>query len=103
MRLMKKYFAFMVTLILVSCADQYMEDEVVGGFSEQAPKTEIDALMEKAHWGDGQACLKLADCYRDGIGVKPDFVSMINMVILAEDYGAIKRAEDYFFLYCLFF
>ncbi len=96
MRLMKKYFAFMVTLVLISCADQYMEDEAVGGFSEQAPKTEIDALMEKAHWGDGQACLKLADCYRDGIGVKPDFVSMINMVILAEDYGAIKRAEDYF-------
>ncbi len=93
---MKKYFAFMVTLILVSCTDQYMDDEVVGGFSEQAPKTEIDALMEKAHWGDGQACLKLADCYRDGIGVKPDFVSMINMVTLAEDYGAINRAEDYF-------
>ena len=93
---MGKYFAFIVTLILVSCADQYMEDEVVVGFSEQAPKSEIDVLMEKAHWGDGQACLKLADYYRDGIGVKPDFVSMINMVTLAEDYGAINRAEDYF-------
>lgn len=93
---MKKYFAFIGTLILISCADQYMEDEMADGFSEQTPKTEIDALMDKAHWGDGQVCLKLADCYRDGIGVKPDFVRMINMVSLAEDYGAINRVEDYF-------
>ena len=93
---MKKYFALIVTLIFISCADQYMEDEVTDGFSERAPKSEIDVLMEKAHWGDGQACLKLADCYRDGIGVKPDFISMLNMVTLAEDYGAINRVEDYF-------
>ena len=93
---MKKCWAILVVLVLISCTDQYIEDEVAGGFSEQAPKSEIDALMEKARWGDGQACLKLADCYRDGIGVKPDFVSMMNMVTLAEDYGAINRVEDYF-------
>ena len=85
----------MVVLVLVSCADQQLVDEL-GVYTDRAPASEVDVLIEKARWGDGQACLKLANCYRDGIGVKPDFVSMINMVTLAEDYGAINRVEDYF-------
>lgn len=92
---MKKYFAF-VTLILISCADHYMVEEVAGDSPEMAPASEIDILKEKVRWGDGKACLKLADCYRDGIGVKTDFVNMMNMVTLAADFGAIDRAKDYF-------
>ena len=92
----KQILAIVLITVLVSCTDQLIEGEVAGGFSELAPKSEVDALIERARWGDGEACLKLANCYRDGIGVKPDFVSMINMVTLAEDYGAINRVEDYF-------
>lgn len=92
----KKYLAIVMAMVLASCTDQFVEDEVAGGFSEQAPKSEINVLMEKARWGDGQACLKLADCYRDGIGVKADFVSVMSMLSMAEDFGAINRIEDYF-------
>lgn len=93
---MKKYCAFLVVLVLFSCTDQYYDNVEVGEFSEQTPASEIDVLMEKARWGDGGACLKLADYYRDGIGVKPDFVNMMNMLTLAEEFGAIDRVEDYF-------
>lgn len=93
---MKNKVLIIMAMVLASCTDQFVEDEVAGGFTEQAPKSEIDVLMEKARWGDGQACLKLADCYRDGIGVKADFVSMMSMLSMAEDFGAINRIEDYF-------
>lgn len=93
---MKKYCVFLVVMVLVSCTDRYIDDVEAGDFPEQAPASEIDVLIEKARWGDGGACLKLADCYRDGIGVKPDFVNMMNMLTLAEDFGAINRVEDYF-------
>ena len=92
----KQILAIVLIAVLVSCTDQFVEGEVAGGFSELAPKSEIGALMEKARWGNGQACLKLADCYRDGIGVKPDFVNMMSMLSMAEDFGAINRVEDYF-------
>ena len=93
---MKKNLFLVVALVLVSCTDQLLVGEVAGDPVEQAPASEISSLMEKARWGDGQACLKLADCYRDGIGVKPDFVSMMSMLSMAEDFGAINRIEDYF-------
>ena len=93
---MKNKILVIMAMVLASCTDQFVEDEVAGGFSEQAPNGEINVLMEKARWGDGQACLKLADCYRDGKGVKADFVSMMSMLSMAEDFGAINRIEDYF-------
>ena len=92
---MKKYFAIVVVLVLVGCTDQYMVEGVTGDTAAMTPVSEIDILKEKVRWGDGEACLKLADCYRDGIGVKTDFVNMLNMLSLAEDFGAINRMEDY--------
>ena len=41
-----------------------------------------NTIMDKARWGDGQAFLLLADCYRDGIGVKPDFLGMVCMAFI---------------------
>lgn len=94
---MKKVFFMMIPLLLMGCANQELVDlDMAGDLTKNAPAIEFDVLMEKARWGDGEACLKLADCYRDGIGVKPDFVSMMNMVSLAEDYGAIDNMDNYF-------
>ena len=56
---------------------------------------EVSALIEKARWGDGQAFVKLADCYRDGKGVKQDFVGMLTMLAQADEYGGISNMEDY--------
>ena len=93
---MKKFFCMLVVLALVSCTDQYMAEGVTGDPAAQAPVSEIDVLKEKVRWGDGEACLKLADCYRDGLGVKTDFLNMMYTLTLAEDYGAINKAQDYF-------
>lgn len=55
----------------------------------------INALVERARWGDGQAYLQLADCYRDGIGVKKDFLGMMVMVEQARAHGAIHDEKEY--------
>lgn len=100
---MGKNFAFIVVLILASCSDQYVMEEVavepVGLAAESevlAPASEFNALVEKARRGDGEAYLKLADCYLNGNGVKKDFVKMIGMISFAHDYGAIASVNDYF-------
>ena len=92
---MKKYLFLVIALVLVSCTDQFVVDEVAGEYAQQAPANEVNALIEKARWGDGQAYVKLADCYRDGKGVKQDFINMLAMVSFADEYGSIKHMGDY--------
>ena len=70
-------------------------DENAGNLSELSSTNEVSALIEKARWGDGQAFVKLADCYRDGKGVKQDFVGMLTMLAQADEYGGISNMEDY--------
>ena len=98
---MKKYLYLIITLLLIGCSDQLALDEVkgeyTGEYTDVTPANEIKALLEKAKWGDGQAYLKLADCYRDGKGVKKDFVGMLSMASLADDYKGISRMEDYLY------
>ena len=92
---MKKYLFLVMTLVLVSCTDQMMVDEVAGEHAQQTPESNVATLMEKARWGDGEAYVKLADCYRDGKGVKQDFINMLAMASFADEYGGISRMEDY--------
>lgn len=94
---MKKYlFAIMAVLMaLVSCTDSQFLDENMGNASESSSSKEINALIEQARWGDGQAFVKLANCYRDGKGVKQDFVGMLTMLAQADEYGGISNVEDY--------
>ena len=92
---MKKLFYLVVTLLMISCSEQLLVDEVVGESVEQTAVSELNVLMEKARWGNGEAYVKLADCYRNGKGVKQDLTGMLSMVFLADEYGGIKRMEDY--------
>lgn len=94
---MKKYLLAIaaVALVMSSCTDQQFLDETADQTRASAQVSEIEMLKEQARWGDAQAYLKLADCYRDGKGVKKDFISMLSMVALADQYGGIKRMEDY--------
>lgn len=59
------------------------------------PHDSITSLLHQARWGDGKAYLKLADCYRDGFGVKKDFLGMIIMAEIAEKRGGIRKTDDY--------
>ena len=101
-----KGFAWIVLmmLLLTSCSEQQVMEETLSSqkLTEQksmtvSPQDSVMSLLHQARWGDGSAYLKLADCYRDGIGVKKDFFGMITMAHMAEWRGAINRMDDYIY------
>lgn len=95
----KKVFALVTVLmtvtLLLSCTDSLFINETKNDVSEMSSSDEVNALIEKARWGDGKAFLQLADCYRDGKGVKKDFLLMVAMVAQADEFGGIANMEDY--------
>ena len=94
---MKKNLFVFVTMVmsLVSCTDQQLVDELAVNKAASPTASEFKTLLEQARWGDGQAYVKLADCYREGKGVKQDFINMLGMVSFAGDFGGVRRMEDY--------
>ena len=91
-------------LLLASCSEQQVMEETLSSqkLTEQksmtvSPQDSVMSLLYQARWGDGSAYLKLADCYRDGIGVKKDFFGMITMAHMAEWRGAINCMDDYIY------
>ena len=92
---MKKLLYLIVVLISTSCTEQILVDDVANDSVEQTSISEVNVLIEMARWGDGEAYVKLANCFRDGNGVKQDFISMLSMASFADDYGGIKCIEDY--------
>ena len=95
----KKFFALatvlMTVVLLLSCTDSLFINEALSNTSEMSSSDEVNALIEKARWGDGKAFLQLADCYRDGKGVKKDFTVMLTMAAQAEEFCGITCMEDY--------
>jgi hypothetical protein len=98
---MKKFIVLMIVAMFVaSCSDQQLYDELTNEnvipLNEQklSESAMLNSYLEKARWGDGTAFLKLAECYHDGIGVKPDFVGMMSMLAMADQYGVSNKAID---------
>ena len=102
---MKNWCLYLIMmLLLASCSEQQVMEETLSSqkLTEQkgmtvSPQDSVLSLLYQARWGDGSAYLKLADCYRDGIGVKKDFFGMITMAHMAEWRGAINRMDDYIY------
>ena len=98
---MKKCIILFMAAILASCSDMQLAESVADVKESELVKEDangsavINALVERARWGDGQAYLQLADCYRDGIGVKKDFLGMMVMVEQARAHGAIHDEKEY--------
>ena len=99
-----KGFSWIVLIMLffASCSEQHvMEDaftsqELVEHKSMTVtPQDSVVSLLNQARWGDGSAYLKLADCYRDGFGVKKDFFGMFMMAEIAKNRGSIQKVEEY--------
>lgn len=93
-----------IGLFLASCSEQHLQEDRLASSKVvelkgvvKAPQDSVLALLHQARWGDGSAYLKLADCYRDGFGVKKDFFGMITMANMAESRGGINRIEDYIY------
>ena len=94
---MKKLFGLLIgLLVLASCSDQLMENDLS---RVESPTNQVADeychYLEKARWGDADAYVKLADCYRNGVGVKPDFIGMTAMLAMAEQYNNTLRLQDY--------
>ena len=98
---MKKCIILFMVAILASCSDTQLAESIADVKESELVKenatgsAEIKALVERARWGDGQAYLQLADCYRDGIGVKKNFLGMLAMVEQARVHGAIHDEMGY--------
>ena len=94
---MKKIILCCVVLLdLASCSDQLTErDLAISIQSVNQVNDEYHYYLEKARWGDAEAYVKLADCYRNGVGVKADFIGMTAMLAMAEQYGNTFRLQDY--------
>ena len=93
-----------MVLFFASCSEQHLQEDRLASTKvveqksvETAPQDSVLSLLHQARWGDGSAYLKLADCYRDGFGVKKDFFGMITMANMAESRGGINRMEDYIY------
>lgn len=99
--MMKKVIILLMGAILASCSDQQLAESLAAVKDAEMPTENADgtadirALVERARWGDGQAYLKLADCYRDGIGVKKDLLGMLAMIEQAQTRGAIHDEKEY--------
>ena len=98
---MKKCIILFMVAILASCSDTQLAESIADVKESELVKenatgsAEIKALVERARWGDGQAYLQLADCYRDGIGVKKNILGMLAMVEQARVHGAIHDEMEY--------
>ena len=96
-----KYIILFMVAILASCSDTQLAESIAEVKESELVKEDVNgsavitALVERARWGDGQAYLQLADCYRDGIGVKKDFLGMLAMVEQARAHGAIHDEKEY--------
>lgn len=94
----------LMVLFFASCSEQHLQEDRLASSkvveqkgAVKAPQDSVLSLLHQARWGDGSAYLKLADCYRDGFGVKKDFFGMITMASMAESRGGISRMEDYIY------
>lgn len=83
-------------LVMMGCSDQLMEKEFIEvEKSMNQVSNEYQYYLAKARWGDAEAYVKLADCYRNGVGVKADFIGMTAMLTMAEQYNNTLRVQDY--------
>lgn len=93
---MKQYLFLLAVLLLVGCSEYEMGATKYETPINSVAANEVQSLIEKARWGDGNASKRLADCYREGRGVKRDFIGMMAMVGMSEKQGAIGSIDAYF-------
>ncbi|MCH5311344.1 MAG: hypothetical protein J1E57_05225 [Prevotella sp.] len=91
---MKKIVLYLGVLLIWSFALQPLTAEA----KKEQPDSiasDVEALIEQARWGDGQACVELANRYCEGIGVEQDFLCAMLSFMQARDFGAIYDLKVY--------
>lgn len=92
---MKKVIYAFIALLFAGCSEQNVYNDIVDApsiINEDPAKDQYSVLLEQARWGNSDAYLKLAEFYHDGIGVKADFMGMLSMLAMAEQYGVSDKA-----------
>lgn len=98
---MRKCIFMMFAALLFGCSEHQLIEDITETNRTKAMKetglvsVDIDALVARARWGNGEAFLQLADCYKDGIGVQSDLLGMMYTVAQARALGAIETENDY--------
>lgn len=98
---MKKILYIFVALLIAGCSEQDVYNDIVNAsniISEVPAIDQYSVLLEQARWGNSDAYLKLAGFYHDGIGVKADFMGMMSMLAMADQYGASPKSTDSYLL-----
>ena len=98
---MKKILYIFVALLIAGCSEQDVYNDIVDAPSimNEAPATDqYSDLLKQARWGNSDAYLKLAGFYHDGIGVKADFMGMMSMLAMADQYGVSPKSTDSYLL-----
>lgn len=99
---MNKCILAILVVLLAGCSEHLVTDNLATAEMTEMENSiscqtaEFNALVEKARWGDGQAFLKLADCYREGFGVKKDFLGIMCMAVQSARHGGIDDEKSYF-------
>ena len=94
---MNKVVYMLVALLIAGCSEQDVYKDIVDAPSiiDESPATDqYSVLLEQARWGNSDAYLKLAEFYHDGIGVKADFMGMMSMLVMADQYGVYNKSID---------
>ena len=94
---MKKIIYVFIGLLVAGCSEQDVYNDILDTpniISEVPAKDQYSVLLEQARWGNSDAYLKLAEFYHDGIGVKADFMGMMSMLAMADQYGASNKSID---------
>lgn len=88
--------------LLASCSGQRMAENMrsVQKMTGQrgvmpTPQDSVMSLLHQSRLGDGKAYMRLADCYRDGFGVRKDFIGMMAMAVAAEKHDGTLSAREY--------
>ncbi len=90
------FLAYELIVILVSCADQNLDKDILLGHSiSSVENSQYSFLLEQARWGNGEACLQLAELHHKGNGAKQDFLCSLSMLAMADQYGGISSVENY--------
>ena len=91
----------MIILLCSGCSETYLEadhcsNKLAAIVRQTCWSDSVTHYRSLARQGDGQAYLRLAQCYHEGKGVEKDFVMTWQMAQMAEQYGGIAHGKDFF-------
>ncbi|MGI6218832.1 MAG: hypothetical protein ACOYJE_03075 [Bacteroidaceae bacterium] len=80
-RIIRTIASLLVGALCLSGCKQYTYEVTArnSGMQTASANNDVNVFIEQARQGNTQACLSLANCYRDGDGVESSFFNMLTM------------------------